>query len=357
MRPATIEDLQTAVRQITRALPRGGGSKPALSTPPDGVVPIDMSAISGMIEYDPGEFTFTALAGTRIADVTKRLEAHHQYLPFDPPLVERGATLGGTVAAGVSGPGRYRYGGVRDFLIGVRYVDGAGELVCGGGRVVKNAAGFDFPKLMVGSLGQLGVLVELSFKVFPKPEAYASLRLDCANLTDALQGLYRLYASQLDIDSLDIEATPDGATLWVRLAGLRTVLPARLNRLRDLLGGGEMLDGPDEATSWRTVREMEWAPAGWSLIKVPLTPRCIPALEESLKASAALRRYSAGGQVAWLATPDPLQAIDEVLAAQELSGLVLFGPAGRPRLGLRIGDSFARRVKEALDPVKRFVEG
>ena len=103
------------------------------------------------------------------------LAEHGQYLPFDPPLAAAGATLGGTVAAGLSGPGRYRYGGVRDFVLGVRFVDGMGNLVRGGGKVVKNAAGFDFPKLMVGSLGRLGVLAELSFKVFPQPPAFATL--------------------------------------------------------------------------------------------------------------------------------------------------------------------------------------
>ena len=164
---------------------RGGGSKPGLSTPGDDVTVLDMSGLRGVVEYEPNEFVFTALAGTPVAEVVAMLAEHGQYLPFDPPFAAAGATLGGAVASGLSGPGRYRYGGVRDFVIGVRFVDGLGQLVRGGGKVVKNAAGFDLPKLMVGSLGRLGALVELSFKVFPKPPAFATLRVDYPSLAAA----------------------------------------------------------------------------------------------------------------------------------------------------------------------------
>src|SRR5688500_13334503 len=150
-------------------------------------------------------------------------------------LVERGATLGGTVAAGLSGPGRYRYGGVRDFILGVRYVDGTGELVRGGGKVVKNAAGFDLPKLFGGSLGQLGALVELSFKVFPRPEATLTLRHTLPTLEAALAALQRLYLAPLDMEALDLTVDGDGPALWVRLGGLGHVLAARAERVRGLI--------------------------------------------------------------------------------------------------------------------------
>src|SRR3989304_5035361 len=99
IRPSTIEDVQTAVREAERLLPRGGGTKPALSTPTEGATPLDLSGLSGVLEYNPGEFTFTALAGTRVAEVQAVLDSHGQYLPFDPPLAARGATLGGPAAA------------------------------------------------------------------------------------------------------------------------------------------------------------------------------------------------------------------------------------------------------------------
>lgn len=357
MQPNTIQELQAMVRDATalQVLPRGSGTKPALSTPPNGATPLDLAAITGVVEYEPGEFTFTARAGTPIVDVNRLLKEHGQYLPFDPLLVERGATLGGTVAAGVSGPGRYRYGGVRDFLLGVRHVDGEGQLVRSGGKVVKNAAGFDIPKLMVGSLGQLGVLVELTFKVFPEPEAYSTLELDCPKLDEALQALYRLTASQLDFISLDLEPTPQGATLWVRIGGLASALAARMERVRGLIGG-EVVNGADEETLWRKARELEWAPPGWSLVKVPVTPGRITALEQSLSSKLSLRRYCGGGQVGWIALPESPQVLDSLLTSQGLSGLAILGTPGHPRLGVRTGEPLARRVKDALDPVRRFVE-
>ncbi|MDX1524203.1 MAG: FAD-binding protein, partial [Anaerolineae bacterium] len=137
LQPATIDQLQEAVRSQPRLLPRGNGSKVPLATPPGDVASLHLAELAGVLDYEPGEFTFTALAGTPVSEVNRLLAEHGQYLPFDPPLVKRGATLGGVVAAGTSGPLRYRYGGVRDFLIGVRVVDGRGQLVRAGGKVVK----------------------------------------------------------------------------------------------------------------------------------------------------------------------------------------------------------------------------
>jgi glycolate oxidase FAD binding subunit len=356
----TIEEAQAAVREWppgARMLARGGGTKPALSTALDGAARLDVSGLAGVLEYEPSEFTFTALAGTRLSEVNTLLDDHGQYLPFDPPLAEHGATLGGTIAAGLSGPGRYRYGGARDFLIGVRFVDGEGRLVRGGGKVVKNAAGFDLPKLMVGSLGGLGLLVEMSFKVFPKPEAFATVRLDCAALADARQAVARLYSSQLDLDALDFTPATESAptALYARLGGLRQAMQARLDRLRGLLSGGEAIEGADEAALWRGAREFEWAPAGWSLIKVPLTPGRIPAVEDGLAGRQTLRRYSGGGQVLWLASPEAPPSFDGLLREHGLAGLAILGPAGQARIGARAGEAFARRAKQALDPGGRFV--
>jgi glycolate oxidase FAD binding subunit len=351
MNPTSISELQAIVREQPCVLPRGGGTKSALSTPHHGATPIDLTSIAGLLEYQPGEFVFTALAGTRLAEVKASLAEHGQYLPFDPLLVDRGATVGGTVASGLNGPGRYRYGGVRDFLLGVRFVNGEGEVVHAGGKVVKNSAGFDIPKLMVGSLGQLGVLVELSFKVFPKPEAHTTLRLNCATIDAALQVVYRLYTSPIELDSFDLEPAAAGMTIWLRLAGLKSALPARIDRVRQLIGGGEVID--DDQTLWHEVRELKWLPQDWSLIKVPLTPKRIPALEEALPPSSK-RRYTGGGQAAWIATSAQPAMLDPILTAQGLSGLVLIGSTEQVRLGVRAGDSFARRVKQALDPAGRF---
>ncbi len=352
LKPTTIADLQAAVRDGIRILPRGAGTKSALSSVPDGFTPLDLTGLSGVSEYQPAEFTFTALAGTRVTTVAAVLAEHGQYLPCDPLLAEAGATLGGTVAAGANGPGRYRYGGLRDFILGVRYVDAEGRLISAGGKVVKNAAGFDIPKLMVGSLGQFGVLAELTFKVFPRPEAYATWQLDLPSLAEGIAALVRLTAAPLDLDSVDLAPTARGATLWVRLAGLADALPARLARLRQLLGGGEQMPEADEARFWRDARELTWVPTGWSLVKVPVTPKKILKLDQEI-ATDALRRYSVAGQVAWIATPDAA-GLETTLARNGLSGLILLGPASKVRLGSHAGEPFERRVKQALDPHGRF---
>jgi len=354
MRPSTIEELQAVIRNSPRVLLAGGGTKPALTASHNGAAVIDLAALTGMLEYEPSEFVFTALAGTRLSDIRAQLAEHGQYLPFDPLLVDQGATLGGTIAAGVNGPGRYRYGGVRDFLLGVRFANGAGEIVHAGGKVVKNSAGFDIPKLMVGSLGQLGALVEVSFKVFPKPEAYTTIRLDCPTLGDALNVVQGLYVSPLDIDSLELEPVGTGGTIvWLRLAGLKSALPLRIDRVKNTIGGGEVID--DDESLWHAVREWKWLPEHWSLIKVPVTPKRIPALDEALPPTA-MRRFTGGGQAAWIALADRAETLEPVLIAQGLAGLVLKGSTDRVRLGTRASESFERRVKEALDPQRRFVE-
>ena len=200
--PQSEKDVQNAVRHNAKLHPHGAGTKTALHFN-QAIETLDMRQLTGVIEYDPQEFVLTAYAGTPVAEIEKLLAEKGQYLPFDPLLAKRGATLGGTVAANASGPGRFRYGGVRDFLIGAKFVDGNGTLLRGGGKVVKNAAGFDYPKLMVGALGRLGVLVELTFKVFPRPEQYMTLRVEKSSLADTIKTLYVLNTTPLDVEALD----------------------------------------------------------------------------------------------------------------------------------------------------------
>jgi glycolate oxidase len=337
-----VRALQDAVREHPRVLPRGGGSKPALSTPSEGVVPLVVSGLRGIVEYDPEELTITALAGTPVRVVQAALAAHGQYLPFDPPLARAGATVGGVVAAGSSGSGAHRHGGVRDFIIGARFVDGTGALVGAGGRVVKNAAGFDLARLMVGSLGRLGVLVDVAFKVFPAPPAWGTLVAEAPDLGAALEASRR--ATGLDVEALDIE--PPGRLL-IRLGGPAIALEARLERLRRAvaLPAEKVLD---DAALWDAR-----VPEG-SLVRLALGPRRIAALDPAL--AGVPRRYTRGGAEARLAWPAdrPVEELDALLREVGASGVRLTGPPGSVLLGATSGGAFADRVRRALDPDGRF---
>ncbi|HVS13759.1 MAG TPA: FAD-binding protein [Thermoanaerobaculia bacterium] len=362
LRPASAAEVAETVRGADRLLPVGGRSKPGLSLAAGDLPRLDLSAVRGILAYDPAELTFTALAGTPVAEVEAALAEHGQFLPFDPPFAEGGATLGGAVASGIAGSGRQRYGGVRDFLIGVALVDGTGALVRGGGKVVKNAAGFDLPKLMVGSMGTLGVLVELTFKVFPGPATRTTLRFDAAGFQQARGWALRLAGAPLDLEALDLAPAAGGGWLaLVRLGGPRGSLEARARRVESLLGvAARRIDAEGDAELWRSCRELEWVGPDRDLVRVPISPRVAPRLEAALAglagASAADRRYAAGCSVAWIACPRSrtVAELERVLAELGLVGQVVLGTGARAILGAIPGAGFARRLRSALDPGGRF---
>lgn len=349
---AHAERLADLVQTKAKVRPVGAGTKAALS----GWGNVTLDDVTGVLEYNPQEYTFTALAGTPLKEISELLAKEGQYLPFDPPFVAAGATLGGTVAAGLSGAGRFRYGGVRDFLLGLRFVDGTGRLVTGGGKVVKNAAGFDFPKLLVGSRGQLGIMVEMTFKVFPQPETYATFDVTLPSFNEAVDTLTRLAMSGLELSCLDL--TPAGRLL-VRVGGAAAATSTRLERLQHFIKQeGEVLAASEDISLWRDAAEFSWLAEGVSLVKVPLNPANIKGLEEALLALAdnLPRRYSVGGNLLWLGYPVSLDIapLDSLLKAHGLSGLVLTGSSKAPVLGQRTGSVFFERLQGVLDPDAKF---
>ena len=356
--PGSAAEVAEAVRGAERIVPRGGGTKPALWSV-DAAELLDLSALAGITEYLPSEYTVTVLAGTPLVEVEARLAAEGQYLPFDPLLVEAGSTVGGAVAAGANGPGRLRYGGLRDFLLAVTFIDGRGEIVRGGAKVVKNAAGFDLPKLMVGSLGRLGVLVECTFKVFPHPERCATLRVENMAFDEALTAVSRVSAGAVELECLDVAHGLTGWDLEIRVGGRSFALDERLERVSALLDSDvATLSREADTNHWRVRREFRWAPPGASLLKVPLTPATAHPLERilaDLDASRLDRVYGAGMQQAFVAWPADrvadLPSFDRALTRAKLTGLMLRAPgdvAGQPILGHRAGGELLRRVEQAL---------
>ena len=308
MTPTTLPELRDAVLSAPRVICVGAETKPRLSAVE--AVKISTRQLSGITEYEPSEFTFTALAGTPVKEIIAALAEKGQYLPFDPLLVEAGSTIGGVVASGLSGPGRFRYGGVRDFILGVRFVDGMGRLLRLGGKVVKNAAGFDVPKFLVGSLGRFGVIGEVTFKVFPRRESTLTLQMPF----DA-ERMARIANSRFEADALDV--LPGGETLLVRLAGPGAALEVLAKEI-----GGEIIDN----AIWDEIRETPWQ------FKTDLTPDQIGEFKAA--------HVSCGGNVAFSNTLPP-------------RGMTLRGDSplwigGRPRFAIEAA------VKQALDPENRF---
>lgn len=350
----SVEDVQAAVRAHARLRPVAGRTKPALSSGAHQL--IDVSALTGVLEYQPAECTFTARAATRIADVERMLAADGLYLPFEPPLGDAGATLGGTVAAGLSGPGRFRYGGVRDFLLGVEFVDGEARVLRGGGKVVKNAAGFSLQHAFLGSLGRLSVLTEVTFKVFPRAPAMLTVVMDFGTLAGALDALVKLRRSTFELEAVDL-ALP--SMLVVRLGGIDEMLKTRAAALVSFLMPGEinLLSSSEADAEWHAARHFRWldgSASPLSLVKVAITPGKIAKFEAALAAAASQespRRYSAGGEVAWIGWPAAIDTLDRLLKECGLSGLVLTGAVeGSPLIGASADAIFHGRLREAFDP-------
>jgi glycolate oxidase FAD binding subunit len=267
--------------------------------------------------------------------------------------LEGGATLGGTVAAGLSGPGRFRFGGVRDFILGVRFVDGRGRLLRMGGKVVKNCAGFDLPKFFVGSLGRYGVLVELTFKVFPAPDSRLTLRLTTNGAEAAAKVLTEAANSRWEVDALDL--LPDGKTVCLRLAGPAPALEA-ISREVLARWPGQVLSAAEADAVWTELREFRWAHSGGVLVKVAITPAVVPSLDAAARSLDGTRVHvSAGGNVAFVSLPPSAQpaALQERLHSLGLPGVTLCGSAPL-WWGARATPAIAGAVKQALDPQNRF---
>lgn len=356
-----VADLRDVVRHAAtgvRLLPVAGATKPGLSTSSrDKVVRVDVSALRGIVDYDPAEMTITASAATPVAEVASVLAEHGQYLPFDAPWARAGATLGGAVAAGASGSNAFRHGGVRDFVIGVRFVDGTGRSINGGGRVVKNAAGFDLPKLLVGSMGRLGIMEQLSFKVFPRPHASTTCEFTFGSTAPAFEAGTLLARSSVQLDALDIAP---GGRLLARLGGRAEVLDARADRLaHELDMPSRRHHAGDDERLWATAGELAWVPARSVIVRVGLPVRRLLELDAALERfGGVVVRYVLGGAVAWVAWPRdaPLVRLDAGLRHLGLTGMTLSAPADRPLVGTMTGGVFRERITRAVDPESRFLE-
>ncbi len=247
-----IERWQARVRQAASAgTPlriQGGGSKDFYGGSCAGES-FDTRELSGVVSYEPTELVVTVHGGTPLVELENVLAGQGQMLAFEPPHFGPGATVGGAVATGLSGPRRLAAGAVRDFVLGVRIIDGRGDLLSFGGQVMKNVAGYDVSRLVCGSLGTLGPIVDVSLKVLPRPALEASLRF-AMNEAEAVEALNRWGGQPLPISA----SAWHGGVLMVRLSGAPAAVASAVTRL-----GGETVPDPEATSFWISVREQQHA--------------------------------------------------------------------------------------------------
>ena len=304
----SLADLQSFIREARQPLRISGhGSKNFYGEAPRGE-PLSTLALNGITAYEPSELFISALAGTPLADVETALTANRQRLAFEPPRFGGRGTVGGMVAAGLSGPTRAALGSVRDHLLGAVLINGMGELLSFGGTVMKNVAGFDVSRVMAGSMGQLGLITEVTLKVLPLPAAVATLRFEFDQAA-ALMAMNRWGGEPLPIEA---SAWWDGALL-LRLAGAQAAVDAAARKL-----GGDVIPPELAGAFWLGLRDQsdeffagaERAVAGGARLWRLSLPSTTPELKlhgEQL--------IDWGGAQRWVVTPMEPAAVREAAAA------------------------------------------
>ena len=345
-----IQDLQQRVREArasaTPLVIRGGNTKSFYGATTIGATAentVDMRAYTGIIDYQPRELVLTVRAGTSLSEIESVMAEQAQLLPFEPPHFGAGATIGGTVASGLSGPRRAYTGAVRDFVLGTRIIDGKGEDLRFGGRVIKNVAGYDVSRLMTGALGTLGILLDLSFKVLPQPTLENTLRFELDEAT-AIQR-FNEWAGQ----PLPLSATCwTGGAAMVRLSGTSAGVRSAQEKL-----GGEVVNAPEAAALWASIRDHRHA--FFARTDLPLWRLSVPATTPVLALpSAPLIEW--GGALRWLQADVDATGLRQQVAA--IGGHVTLMRAARG--GVHGGAVFHpldgklaelnRNLKTAFDP-------
>ncbi len=354
VRPNTIEELQALVRDSNRVRVLGSEDGPVPPKLDASTTHISLSAFNQIVEYLPEEYTITVQAGMPVAEVQAALAAECQYLPFDPPFGAEGTTVGAMIAKGLSGPGSFRYGILRDFILGVNFIDGIGNHSHTGGKVVKNAAGFDIPKLMSGSYGSFGIITEASFKVFPVAPESRTIVFNYPSFQEAHKAFVSLGRSRFTLDILDLDSK---SRLFLKLAGQPGSMDQRVEAIENHLNHQSDLLSPDDFhDQWHESVRLDASPSSGILVKIPVNPLAILDLESALASYSTERRYSIGGYVCWLHWNDSIETLSALLSQLYLSGQVAYGETGTPLIAADTQKSFYRRLKSAFDPESKFAE-
>jgi glycolate oxidase FAD binding subunit len=343
------ETIRAASANRTPLRIRAGGTKDFYGNSVQGTI-LDPRSGAGIVDYEPTELVVTARAGTSLTELEQLLAENGQMLAFEPPHFGPGATVGGCVAAGLSGPRRVSfgpaYGSVRDFVLGARLIDGRGELLSFGGTVMKNVAGYDVSRLLAGSMGILGVIVDVSLKVLPRAITHHTLTF-AMSAEAAVDKLNEWAGQPLPLSA---SAWHEGM-LYLRVAGA----PAAVSAARRALGGGDF-DNSQADTFWSSVREQTHPFFAGDLplwrVAVPSTAAALPVQGPQL--------IEWGGALRWLRTDQNAQTVREM--AQQLGGHATLFRGGDRSAGVftPLAPTLAaihHRLKAQFDPAGIFNPG
>ena len=371
IRPDDLEQLRAQIAQAaergTRIELRAGGSLSEVGAPDRQRTLLDLSRLRGIVDYVPGELVVSVRPATPLTELEARLSEQDQMLAFEPwdpgPVFGHpcgAATIGGIVAAGIAGSRRVSAGAIRDHLLGFSAVSGHGETFKAGGKVVKNVTGFDVPKLMAGSWGQLAVLTELTLKVVPRPAALATLALHGLQPAAAIEAMARAMGSPCAVAAAAHVPASDGkaALTALRLEGIGESVDARAQHLRTLLGEfaeASRLSEDAAQTFWLAVREARPLRGAETLWRVHIAPSRAAELADTLQRSGVSWLLDWAGALLWAGAPGTVDVRSAVLTCGGHAMLLRAPPELRRTTPIRHPQpqgiaALSARLKRAFDP-------
>ncbi|MEO0342917.1 MAG: FAD-binding protein [Pseudomonadota bacterium] len=286
--------LKDAAAQGTRLRIKGGGTRTGLGNQVTSNTVVEASALEGISLYEPGALTIVAKAGTPLSEIENTLSEAGQMLPFEPTdhsglfgHTDGVPTIGGVVAVNASGPRRLQAGACRDALIGVRFVDGTGEIIKNGGRVMKNVTGYDLVKLMAGSYGTLGVLTEVSFKVLPKPETAVTLQIEGLDSKKAQSAMSAAMKTPFDVTGAAHVQSNGNSTTSVRLEGFHASVTYRARELKSVMDRFGRTEVTDQADIWQRLRRFSYMPDSGEIWQISAKPTDSPTILDRVSAYVA----------------------------------------------------------------------
>jgi len=333
------EQILNAAKNKTPLSIEGGGTKSWYGNT-NNYAKLDTRSYSGILEYQPEELVITACAGTPLKEIEAALKEKNQVLAFEPPHFGENATFGGAIAAGLAGPGRITVGNFRDFVLGARILDGKGQDLSFGGKVMKNVAGYDVSRLLPGSLGTLSLLLEASVKVLPKPAATATLRCQLSQ-EKALKALNEWAGQPLPLSASCWIGSAKGGDgeLTFRLAGAAAAVKAAIPLMGSLVNATELNEGVAE-DFWNNLREQKISAFGnlgadQTLYRLALPAACGPIAISGANDEIIFEWH---GQQRWIKAPGDEATFAAIKAIANSHG----GHATRFRQGANVDPSYQR---------------